>query len=117
MFNVSAQVDGRYVLIVASGPAAVPELCAAISFLSELLERSGRRRALIDIMGLAFVLDGPGDQAVLEHLVDRLPALEKLGIVVPARTSHGLMAKAARAKGIDVGEFDNLPAADSWLCD
>jgi hypothetical protein len=115
MFNVSAQVDGRYVLIVASGPGAVAQLCAAISFLSELLLRTGRRRALIDIMGVDFELDGADDQAVLQHLVDRLPVLDRLAIVVPARTSHGLVATAARGKGIEVGEFDNLPEADGWL--
>jgi hypothetical protein len=115
MFNVSAQVDGRYVLIVASGPAAVPELCAAISFLSELLRRSDSRGALIDIMGVDFALDARADQTVLQHLADTLPALDKLAIVVPARMSHGLVAAAARAKGIEVGEFDNLPAADAWL--
>jgi hypothetical protein len=100
---------------VTSGPAAVPELCAAISFMCELLVRSGKRRVLIDMMGLDFVLSGEDDRAVLEHLQARMPPLDKLAIVVPARTSHGLVAAAARSMGIDVGEFDDLPAADAWL--
>lgn len=115
MFNVSAEIEGRYVLVVVSGEATAAHLCASITFLSELLERTGRWRALIDMMGLHFVLDEAADRAVLGQLQRQMPALEKLAVVVPTQVSHGLIATVARAKGIDVGQFDNLPDADRWL--
>ena len=115
MFNVSVQ-DGRgYLLVVSSGNGRVHPLCASARFIDELVQRTGARRVLLDMMALTPMLNEEERKEVSMVLYETIHRLERLAILMPQAVSLGLLLQAARAKGVDAKEFDDIAAAERWL--
>src|SRR4051812_42272666 len=103
--------------MVASGTAGPDELCAAASFMSELVHRSGERRLLVDLLALNQDVTGEDDAAMRGHLERVMPPLDRLAIAIPEGASLGLLVGVARAKGVDAREFSALGDAEDWLAE
>jgi hypothetical protein len=116
VFSISAQIDG-FALMVASGTAGPDELCAAASFLAELVHRSGERRLLVDLLALNHGVGADDHAAMRDHLDAVMPPLDRLAIAIPEGSSLGLLVGVARAKGVDAREFASLGDAEAWLAE
>lgn len=115
MFNLSVQYSPGYLLIVTSGTARMAEFCASTSFLADLARQLAYRKVLLDMLSLDMEL-GPGDtSAVIEHVRQWWPPIDRLAYVQPPGTSYGILATVCESRGIASQEFDSLAAAEKWL--
>lgn len=115
MFNISAQESPAYLLVVASGAGTLAPLCAANRFVEEMLQRTGARRMLLDMMALSLEVEDQQRKEVISTLLAGMSKLERLAILMPQAASLGMLLEAARTTGTEAAEFDNLLAAERWL--
>lgn len=115
MFSLSVQEGRGYFLIVASGAGSVVPLCASSKFIAEVLQRTGARRVLLDMMALTPLVDDSERQEVLDGLYATIAKLDRLAILMPRAVSLGLLLEAARTEGVDACEFDDVLQAEKWL--
>jgi hypothetical protein len=117
MFTVSIQRGPIYLLAVASGEANIDENCSGIVFVSDILRRTSTRRLLFDMMALRPDFGPSGALEVISTLFNSLPPLEKIAVLVPGGTSHGIVLEVARHRNVAAREFASGTEADAWLQD
>ena len=115
MFNVSVQEGSGYLLIVTSGAGTVAPLCAANRFIEEMLQRTGAKRVLLDMMALTLLVADEERRQVVTSLHEGMSKLERLAVLVPHGSSLGMLLEAARATGVQAAELDNVLDAERWL--
>jgi hypothetical protein len=115
MFNISVQESPAYLLIVTSGAGTLDPLCAANRFVEEMLQRTGARRVLLDMMALTLLVDDAERKVVITSLLGGMSRLERLAVLVPRSASLGMLLEAARATGTQASEFDDILDAERWL--
>lgn len=115
MFNIAVQYGEQYQLAIVSGIASAAEFCAAHSFVTEWVARTGCTRLLVDLLGVSASLDSHDERALTEHLERTMPSYERLAVVARDAFANGLIPQVARARGILTREFPELAPAEAWL--
>ena len=114
LFNVAVQYEGAYLLIVASGNAAMPELCALADFGGTVASFRGCTRALFDMLAVRIQMSD-GELAQLgDHIASSLSGLERVAAVLPPEASRG-PGELAINRGLALRMFAHLQDADEWL--
>jgi hypothetical protein len=114
-FSLSAPRGLPYLLVEASGPATLAELCACIDFAAELAHRTHRSRALLNLLQVEIALSFTEHLQLGSHAADRLKPLERVASVVPARYRTGSSEKAAQKSGLHLRTFTALDEGVAWL--
>lgn len=113
--RLSAPRGLPYLLVEASGPAALAELCACVDFAAELAHRTNRSRALLNLLQVEISLSFTEHLQLGSHAAERLKPLERVASVVPERYRTGSSEKAAQKSGLHLRTFTTLEEALSWL--
>lgn len=83
MFNAGVQHEGAYVLVVATGRAELPELCALAEFSSKIASMRGCKRVLIDLLAVDRSLSQEEDTQLGAHLAAVFRDIERVASVRP----------------------------------
>jgi hypothetical protein len=114
-FCVRARRGLPYLLVKASGPANLAELCACIDFAAGLAQRTNQHRALLDLLQVEIALSFTEHLQLGSHAADKLRQLERVASVVPERFRTGSSEKAARKSGLHLRTFTALEEGVAWL--
>lgn len=116
LFNVAVQFEGAYLLIIASGSAALPELCALADFGATVASLRGCNRALFDMLALRNQMTREERYQLGNHIAASLSNLARVAAVLPPQevTSWGA-GDVAADRGLRLRMFENLQDADGWL--
>ena len=105
MFHAGVQHKGAYVLVVATGQAELPELCALAEFSAKVACMRGCKRVLVDLLAVERLLTPEEHKQLGAHLSIVFRDLERVASVRPqleATSSH-------------VRVFSTLEEANEWL--
>ena len=80
-----------------------------------MLQRTGAKRVLLDMMALTPMVSHDEREEVLGRLHQSTRNLERLAILMPRAVSLGLLLEAARANVVQAREFDDVLEAEKWL--
>jgi hypothetical protein len=114
-FSLRAPRGLPYVLVEASGPANLAELCACMDFAAALAHRTNSSRALLNLLHVEIALSFTEHLQLGAHAAERLKALERVASVVPARYRTGSSEKAAQKSGLHLRTFTSLEEGLAWL--
>jgi hypothetical protein len=115
MFTVSVNYGPSMVLIACSGPATVREICGALMLGSELARRAKRPRFLFDLLAVDFAGDDADREEMGRVAATLLGEVERTAVVLSAAQNTGVGARVAREAGLELCNFESLPAAIEWL--
>ena len=115
MFNAGVQCNGRYLLIVASGGAELPELCALAAFAATIAEMRGCGRVLLDLLALRHHLSTADYLELGLRVSGTLSRLERVAAVAPAALEG--VAIAGLFEDTPLKLFGSLEQANDWLCE
>lgn len=82
LFNVAVQFEGAYLLIIASGSAALPELCALADFGATVASLRGCNRALFDMLALRNQMTREERYQLNNHIAASLSNLARVAAVL-----------------------------------
>ncbi len=106
MFHAGVQHEGAYVLVVASGRAELPELCALAEFSAKIASMRGCKRVLIDLLAVDRLLTPEEDMQLGAHLEAVFRDIERVASVHP----HPHASRSSRIR-----VFSTLAEANQWL--
>ena len=115
MFTIQTERCPGFLRIAVAGRAGVDETCAGALFCGDLLRRTASRRVLFDLGAFFPEFTRADGIDVLSALYSSLPALERLGVVVPADRSLGLLLEVARHRNVPARQFDDFSEGTAWI--
>jgi len=114
-FTATVHHGRPYLLIEAAGPASLTDLCALADFVAALCQRSGERRALIDLQGVTLSLSFTEHLQLGAWVADKLARLDQVATVVQPAYRKGTSEKAAQKFGLHLRTFTAMDEAVAWL--
>ena len=117
LFQVAVRHDLPYLLVQASGPATLPEMCAYMDFVAALASRMRRTRAVMNLMEVEVALSFTDHLQLGAHAAARLAELERVASAVPPRYRTGTSEKAAQKSGLRFRTFTSVEEAAVWVMD
>ena len=114
-FTATVHHDRPYLLIGAAGPASLTDLCALADFVGALCQRSGQRRALIDLQAVELSLSFTEHLQLGAWVADKLARLDRLATVVRPQDRKGTSEMAAQKLGLRLRTFTAMDEAVAWL--
>jgi hypothetical protein len=114
-FTATVHHDRPYLLIETAGPASLTDLCALADFVAALCQRSGQRRALIDLQAVELSLSFTEHLQLGAWVADKLARLDRLATVVQPQDRKGTSEKAAQKLGLRLRTFTGMDEAVAWL--
>lgn len=111
-FNVTMHHGVPHLLVEASGPASLTDLCG----LADLVATIAARRALIDVSASELSsLSFTNHLTLGAYVAERFGRIEHVATVVTPANRKGTSEKAAQKLGLRLRTFTDLGEAVSWI--
>jgi hypothetical protein len=116
LFNVAVQFEGAYLLVVASGSAALAELCALADFAATVASFRKCDRALFDMLAVCNQMTLEERFQLGNHIASSLSGLQRVAAVLPTQEALSRGAgDVAVDRGLPLRMFAHLKDAEDWL--
>lgn len=106
MFNAAVQHKGPYLLVIASGHAELPELCALADFSAKVASMRSCKRVLYDLLALERELTPEEHCRLGAYLAAAFHHFERVAAVRPDLQGY---------PNVPLGIFLTLKEAEEWL--
>lgn len=114
-FSVTVACQPGYLLLVASGPATLADLCGLASLGGTVCGKASHARALVDLRQTDPQLSFTDHLQLGGHFAEAFSAVAKVATVVSPRDRVGTSEKAAQKSGLKLRTFVDLGEAEAWL--
>jgi hypothetical protein len=114
-FRVTVHHAPTHLLIEASGPAGLADLCGTIDLASGIAARLDYRLAVLDLLGVDIDLGFTDHLQLGTYAAERLRDLDRVASVVPERYRTGTSEKAAQKSGLHFRAFVQRQDAIRWV--
>lgn len=114
-FSVSVHHDAGVLVVDGNGEATLADLCGYMNLIAEVANRTGVRRAVLNLMGVSISLSFTDHLTLGAHAAEQLRGLERVASAVPPRFRTGTSEKAAQKMGLKFQTFTSLEDALSWV--
>src|SRR4051812_9698032 len=104
-FRITVHHSQTHLLVEASGPAGLADLCGAIDLAGGIASRLGYRLAVLDLLAVDIELGFTDHLQLGTYAAERLRELDRVASVVPARYRTGTSEKAAQKSGLRLRTF------------
>ena len=116
MHFTSSVGESRELLVVAAtGPATLGELCGLFGFVRTTAAAAGHTRALLDLRQVEIAFSATDHLALGSCAANEMAALARVASVVDPRYRVGTSEKTAQKMGLTFRTFTDLDEAKEWL--
>jgi hypothetical protein len=115
MFTIAIDHASEFLVIAASGPAGLVDMCATVDVAACVAAMQGRKRVLIDFLDAQPRLSFTDHLELGTHGAAKLGMLERVATVTRAANRSGVSEKAAQHQGLRLKAFTDLAQALAWL--
>jgi hypothetical protein len=113
-FSVSVH-HGPYLLLVATGDAALDDLIGLVDLAATLSREQEYRRVLADLISINLLFSDEEYRQLQLHAVKTLFRLDRMAYTVPACYATGKPTPPALRGGVAVRTFTDLREACHWI--
>jgi hypothetical protein len=113
-FSVSVH-HGPYLLLVATGDAALDDLVGLVDLAQRLSREKGYTRVLADLISIEVLFSEDDYRKLQLYAVEALRHLDRMAYTVPACYATGKPAPPALRGGVAVRTFSDLGQACQWI--
>lgn len=114
-FSVTVAHHPRWLLLVASGPATLADLCGLASLGATVCSKASHHSALIDLRQTEPQLSFTDHLQLGGHFAEAFRDVAKVATVVAPKDRVGTSEKAAQKSGLRLRTFLELAEAEDWL--
>jgi hypothetical protein len=114
-FTVTVHHGPEFLLVAASGPALLSDLCGCVDLVSTVANQAGNRRALVNLLETEIALSFTEHLNLGAYAAERLRHLERVASVVSVQNRKGTSEKAAQKMGLQLRTFTNLAEGMDWI--
>lgn len=114
-FSVTVAPQARYLLLVASGPATLADLCGLGSLGATVCSKGSHARALIDLRQAEPQLSFTDHLQLGSHFAEVFRDVAKVATIVAPKDRVGTSEKAAQKSGLRLRTFLDVAEAEAWL--
>lgn len=114
-FSITVRHGHPYLLVEASGPATLVDLCAYLDLVASLARRMRCRKAVMNLMAVDIQFSFTDHLTLGAHAAAALAELECVASVVNPKYRTGTSEKAAQKSGLKLRTFTNLEEGIAWV--
>jgi hypothetical protein len=114
-FSVTVAYHPRWLLLVASGPATLADLCGLASLGATVCSRGALGRVLVDLRQAQPQLSFTDHLQLGSHFAEAFRDVAKVATVVAPKDRVGTSEKAAQKSGLRLRTFMDVAEAEDWL--
>jgi hypothetical protein len=114
-FSVQVHHTLPFLLVQASGPAGLADLCGCADMVAGIAQRKGYRRALLDLHATQPQLSFTDHLQLGTHVAAALAALQRVATVISVENRSGASEKAAQKSGLALRTFTDHAQARGWI--
>jgi hypothetical protein len=114
-FSLTVVHQARYLLVQASGPASLGDLCGLFDLARVTAEKHRHQRALIDLLAVEIAFNFTDHVALGTHAASELGHMERVASVVNPKYRVGTSEKTAQKMGLSLRTFTDLGEATDWI--
>jgi len=114
-FSVTVAPQAGYLLLVASGPATLADLCGLASLGATVCGKGTHARALVDLRQAEPQLSFTDHLQLGSHFAEAFRDVARVATVVAPKDRVGTSEKAAQKSGLQLRTFMDIAEAEDWL--
>lgn len=114
-FSATVHHEDGLLILEASGPARLGDLCAYMDYLGALARQHHYRRAVMNLLGVEINFSFTDHLNLGSHAAEAMHHLERVASVVPQKYRVGTSEKAAQKMGLKLRTFTSLPEGLAWV--
>jgi hypothetical protein len=114
-FTATVHHGTDYLLVEASGPSVLTDLCGFMDLVATVADKGRYRRAVLDLMGTEIALTFTEHLQLGAYAAERLRRLERVASIVSVQNRKGTSEKAAQKHGLRLRTFTSLDEGLQWI--
>lgn len=114
-FTLVIQPGPEFLLLEASGPMDLGDLCGMFDLAARICQMNGHRRVLLNLLETQVDLSFTEHLRLGAHAAASLASVARAASVVSPQARRGTSEKAAQNHGLPFRTFTDLAAALAWI--